>query len=119
MHAPFAPVAQLDRAPDYESGGQEFESLRARQFSQTFSRCDARLRQIAPSWRGAELYRFIDAARYRAGEAIGGKRAEAGERERARLRQRARGGGEHEYDIAVERREHRADRAREPGAGHL
>jgi hypothetical protein len=27
-----APVAQLDRAPDYESGGQEFESLRARQF---------------------------------------------------------------------------------------
>ena len=26
-----APVAQLDRAPDYESGGQEFESLRARQ----------------------------------------------------------------------------------------
>ena len=28
---PRAPVAQLDRAPDYESGGQEFESLRARQ----------------------------------------------------------------------------------------
>src|SRR3954469_15091852 len=27
-----APVAQLDRAPDYESGGQEFESLRARQY---------------------------------------------------------------------------------------
>src|ERR1700722_4103734 len=26
----YAPVAQLDRAPDYESGGQEFESLRAR-----------------------------------------------------------------------------------------
>ena len=25
-----APVAQLDRAPDYESGGQEFESLRVR-----------------------------------------------------------------------------------------
>ena len=25
-----APVAQLDRAPDYEFGGQEFESLRAR-----------------------------------------------------------------------------------------
>ncbi len=30
-----APVAQLDRAPDYESGGQEFESLRARHFSPT------------------------------------------------------------------------------------
>ena len=28
-----APVAQLDRAPDYESGGREFESLRARQHS--------------------------------------------------------------------------------------
>src|SRR6202012_4205037 len=27
-----APVAQLDRAPDYESGGQEFESLRAHPF---------------------------------------------------------------------------------------
>src|SRR5664279_3488314 len=25
-----APVAQLDRAPDYESGGREFESLRVR-----------------------------------------------------------------------------------------
>ena len=29
-----APVAQLDRAPDYESGGREFESLRARHSSQ-------------------------------------------------------------------------------------
>src|SRR5262249_39072797 len=28
-----APVAQLDRAPDYESGGQEFESLRARHYN--------------------------------------------------------------------------------------
>ena len=25
-------VAQLDRAPDFESGGREFESLRARQY---------------------------------------------------------------------------------------
>ena len=30
-HAKHAPVAQLDRALDYESRGQEFESLRARQ----------------------------------------------------------------------------------------
>ncbi len=30
--APCAPVAQLDRAPDYESGGQRFESFRARHF---------------------------------------------------------------------------------------
>ena len=29
---PSAPVAQLDRAPDYESGGQRFESFRARHF---------------------------------------------------------------------------------------
>ena len=29
MH-PFAPVAQLDRVPDYESGGRTFESYRAR-----------------------------------------------------------------------------------------
>jgi hypothetical protein len=27
----YAPVAQLDRAPGYEPGGREFESLRARQ----------------------------------------------------------------------------------------
>jgi hypothetical protein len=32
MHAKNAPVAQLDRALDYESRGQEFESLRARHF---------------------------------------------------------------------------------------
>src|SRR5205807_8469632 len=32
-----APVAQLDRAPDYESGGQEFESLRARHFIKHFN----------------------------------------------------------------------------------
>ena len=30
-----APVAQLDRAPDYESGGREFESSPARHSSQT------------------------------------------------------------------------------------
>jgi hypothetical protein len=29
----FAPVAQLDRAPDYESGGWGFDSLRVHQFS--------------------------------------------------------------------------------------
>ena len=32
MPAKNAPVAQLDRALDYESRGQEFESLRARHF---------------------------------------------------------------------------------------
>src|SRR5690348_7595673 len=29
---PHAPVAQLDRAPGFEPGGREFESLRARQY---------------------------------------------------------------------------------------
>src|SRR5271170_4911963 len=29
IRAPCAPVAQLDRAPGYEPGGREFESLRA------------------------------------------------------------------------------------------
>ena len=29
IHPTFALVAQLDRAPDFGSGGQEFESLRA------------------------------------------------------------------------------------------
>src|SRR5215468_5814356 len=29
-------VAQLDRAPDFESGGRGFESLRARQLNQRF-----------------------------------------------------------------------------------
>src|SRR5512140_1674332 len=33
MRAKNAPVAQLDRALDYESRGQEFESLRARHFA--------------------------------------------------------------------------------------
>src|SRR5438045_1543848 len=33
-----APVAQLDRAPDFESGGQGFESLPARQKYASFSR---------------------------------------------------------------------------------
>ena len=30
----FAPVAQLDRAPGYEPGGREFESLRAHHYIQ-------------------------------------------------------------------------------------
>src|SRR5690606_8074768 len=35
-----APVAQLDRAPDYESGGRTFESFRARHLiSKTVIRC--------------------------------------------------------------------------------
>src|SRR5579863_446564 len=38
-----APVAQLDRAPDYESGGQEFESLRARQLLQYVIRYSSEL----------------------------------------------------------------------------
>jgi hypothetical protein len=35
--APYVPVAQLDRAFDYESKGREFESLRARQMNWGYS----------------------------------------------------------------------------------
>jgi hypothetical protein len=42
MSAKNAPVAQLDRAPDYESGGQEFESLRARHFINDLAALDSR-----------------------------------------------------------------------------
>ena len=35
---PFAPVAQLDRVPDYESGGRTFESYRARQISKEYKK---------------------------------------------------------------------------------
>ena len=56
-----APVAQLDRALDYEFRGQEFESLRARHFpgtssrdrlgSRELSRCDARIAAGMPGAR--------------------------------------------------------------------
>ena len=36
-HLQRAPVAQLDRAPDYESGGQRFESFRARHYLACFA----------------------------------------------------------------------------------
>src|SRR5215470_13875235 len=48
-HSPIwyrAPVAQLDRAPDYESGGRRFESFRARQRNQQLS--EHPKRQIFP-----------------------------------------------------------------------
>jgi hypothetical protein len=35
---PYAPVAQLDRAPGYEPGGREFESLRAHHISSVYAR---------------------------------------------------------------------------------
>ena len=40
MH-PFAPVAQLDRVPDYESGGRTFESYRARQIRKEYKRASS------------------------------------------------------------------------------
>ena len=45
LPASSAPVAQLDRAPDYESGGQRFESFRARHFR--FHRFQTRVCRIA------------------------------------------------------------------------
>ena len=37
MIRPFAPVAQLDRVPDYESGGRTFESYRARHIQKSLT----------------------------------------------------------------------------------
>ena len=40
-------VAQLDRAPDYESGGREFESSRARHFLRHTLEADKRSRPVS------------------------------------------------------------------------
>src|SRR3981189_2653702 len=54
MPAKNAPVAQLDRALDYESRGQEFESLRARQIAtipnKTANRTPAGMRSVFASF---------------------------------------------------------------------
>jgi hypothetical protein len=47
-----APVAQLDRAPDYESGGREFESLRARHFGIRYRRYTT-IHPLGPRRRGS------------------------------------------------------------------
>ena len=44
-----APVAQLDRAADFESVGREFEPLRARQFSSLYA---AILVPLQSAWTG-------------------------------------------------------------------
>ena len=49
-YRPCAPLAQLDRAPDYESGGQEFESLRARH---------TKLLKITVYWRDGQASEFV------------------------------------------------------------
>ena len=46
-----APVAQLDRAPGYEPGGREFESLRAHQFNE-LNQCIGRGRLFLTGWLG-------------------------------------------------------------------
>jgi hypothetical protein len=43
-----APVAQLDRASDYESEGRTFESFRARQFLQGNHYIAERARRLIP-----------------------------------------------------------------------
>jgi hypothetical protein len=49
-HAKNAPVAQLDRALDYESRGQEFESLRARHYATGLAGvCDFKLDSHSPA----------------------------------------------------------------------
>jgi hypothetical protein len=49
----------IDRAPDYESGGQEFESLRARQWNQRFlsniENHPSQNSDLGRSWEGGEV----------------------------------------------------------------
>ena len=57
-HLQCAPVAQLDRAPDYESGGQRFESFRARHFLD--AGCRGRMRRIRPvAWTAGATAAFV------------------------------------------------------------
>ena len=62
-----APVAQLDRAPDYESGGQEFESLRARHLVRIceHSADDATSTRIIRSVRSLRPLRGLSGRRFR------------------------------------------------------
>ena len=50
-----APVAQLDRALDYESRGREFESSRARHFSQAHRDSRIRFYPLAVDWQEDEV----------------------------------------------------------------
>ena len=50
-----APVAQLDRALDYESRGREFESSRARHFSQAHRDSRVRFYPLAVDWQEDEV----------------------------------------------------------------
>ena len=53
-----APVAQLDRAPDYESGGRRFDSFRVRHFSRSEKSSHAIAH--APFWFNAHAPDFLN-----------------------------------------------------------
>ena len=52
---PAAPLAQLDRAPDYGSGGLGFESLRACHFHSNFPQSFGGLHHSGPRHKKAAL----------------------------------------------------------------
>src|SRR6201991_3768196 len=84
----FAPVAQLDRAPDYESGGQEFESLRARQFLLV---SEANLQKLSATEGGkaarvGALHYRIERSEFRKTERHGGRQSRPSERQRSGLK---------------------------------
>ena len=65
----YAPVAQLDRAPDYESGGQEFESLRARHFTAGLNK--VQIERSGGPFEGKKAMRARPEWRRRFSEALG------------------------------------------------
>src|SRR3712207_2191900 len=86
-----APVAQLDRAPDYESGGQRFESFRARHFglqartpstaASTPEGGGLRSEQVAPQLTNASLFPVHDS--FTARRALDRGRADEDQAERS------------------------------------
>jgi hypothetical protein len=54
-------ITEFNRPPDYESGGQEFESLRARQWNQRFLSnieiIPSQNSDLGRSWEGEEVSR--------------------------------------------------------------
>jgi hypothetical protein len=66
LFAKNAPVAQLDRASDYESEGRTFESFRARQFQRYF--CEKMI--LGARTRGLSLFSARDNSSLRQRAAI-------------------------------------------------
>ena len=54
-----APLAQLDRASDYESEGREFESLRARHSFQSLTTNQVRTEALGPGIEKGAFYKYF------------------------------------------------------------